>query len=124
MIGLALVIIVTNVGLLKVMSSNGFRNEDVSSYEARFGNLREHLSGVDKVGYMSDCQGNQNDAAARLFIAQYAVAPVIVVDSIESELVIGNFCHSKIDKALWTEKKLLLIKDFGEGVMLFRRAVR
>jgi hypothetical protein len=48
------------------------------------------------------------------------LSPLILVDSTEQEFVLGNF-NKGIKPEIYKKYKLNLVKDFGDGVMLFRK---
>lgn len=52
------------------------------------------------------------------YLAQYALAPVVVDHSSEHGLVVGNFPGAK---AFPPTENLQLVRDFGNGVLLFRK---
>jgi len=93
----------------------------VSLYEQRFAPLRAELSGTAAVGYLTDLPPNDISAHTELRLLQYAVAPVIVVKGAEQPLVIGNFHTASGVTASTRDKGLMLVKDLGNGVMLYRR---
>lgn len=105
----------------------GFKNlktQNISYYEKRFEGLRHNLPSRGVVGYISDDTNDGEDSKARMFVAQYALAPVIIVRSLEHELVIGNFRKPVDEKKLCSSYCLTIIKDFGNGVFLFKRTAK
>jgi hypothetical protein len=54
--------------------------KDISEQEKKYKKLREILPVTDVVGYISDDQKDEN--AGRYYIAQYALAPIIVTRSL------------------------------------------
>ena len=120
---IALAALAADVGLLKdaAGSADPSRPEMVAAYEERFAGLRGALRGNDSAGYMTDLPPHDVSAQTELRLLQYAVAPVIVVNSIHQKLVIGNF-HTTAGVAEATRGQgLTLVKDLGKGVILFRR---
>ncbi len=78
--------------------------------DQRFSALRSSLPPQGIVGYIGD-PGNLAD----YYLAQYALAPLVVDRSPNHPLVVGNF-PSSLHPA---PHNLQLIKDFGNGVLLF-----
>ena len=103
------------------------RSDEVTQHESRFQQLKELLPPRTAVGYVTDPtpQGPASDdqlprlAFKRYLLTQYALLPAIVLPGIQGALVVGNFYSSNgIDSE--ATRGLTLIRDFGDGVMLFR----
>jgi hypothetical protein len=107
------------------------RPDEVSRYEARFRALKQAVPGHGVVGYVSDDPGAMADQASpearrsfkRYLITQYALVPVVVLRSLDAELVVGDFSASTPDGAS-TPPGFVMVKDFGQGIVLFRRLSR
>ena len=103
--------------------------DDVSANERRFAALRPLLPVHGLVGYLSDPElagatpRDSNAAALRQFrrylLAQYALAPALLVKGTEPELVVGNFDPGTTPTA---PGGLRIVRDFGDGLVLFRRS--
>ena len=97
--------------------------DNISLYEKRFEGLEKILPPHGIVGYISDKPITSYtwmpdaEIIAQYYLTQYAVAPVVVDNSIERKLVIGNF--HKRDISLPQDKKFTVIEDLGNGVVLF-----
>jgi GT2 family glycosyltransferase len=106
------------------------RPDEITSYEARFGQLREILPPRARVGYVTDRQpqGVEGDEGPRLafkryLLTQYALLPAIVLPDDGAPLVVGNFSAANgVDSA--ATRDLTLVRDFGDGVMLFRASAQ
>lgn len=99
------------------------RRDRISQYERRFEGLKKILPTHGVVGYLSHRQAQDirfDAGTAEFYLTQYALAPLIVMYSPERDLVIGNFGASRVDPEIFEDRDLTLIKDFGNGVMLFR----
>lgn len=98
------------------------RPSAIDQYLTRFGGIRAALPTRGVVGYISEPKGKEilhgGDYYRKFHLAQYALAPLIMVDSPEGDLVIGNFANGTRAPKL---PGLTLVQDFGNGVMLFRR---
>ena len=79
------------------------------------------------VGYISNEQAEDirfDAGAAEYYLTQYALTPLVVAYSPNYPFVVGNFRQAVIDPQMYTSKDLVPLKDFGNGVVLFRRAGR
>lgn len=102
------------------------RTDEITRYDARFRALRQTLPPRARLGYVGDGRPGAEDSAdgprlafKRYLLTQYALLPAIVLPDAQGALVVGNFDASAgIDST--PTRGLLLIRDFGDGVMLFR----
>lgn len=97
--------------------------QNISQYENRFINLRQLLPQRGVIGYISDDENedDQDFTDSRIFLAQYYLSPVILVRSSDYSLVVGNFLDLTPDLETYRKQGLIPLKDFGNGVVLFRR---
>ena len=81
--------------------------------DQRFAALKAVLPARGVVGYIGE-----SSALARgdYYLAEYALSPLVVDDSTNHRLVIGNFPSSGSVPS--SVKNLQLVKDFGNGVLL------
>jgi len=89
------------------------RPDDVSRRsDQRFAALKLKLPASGVVGYLGE---SGDSATPDYYLAQYALAPLVVDLSADHPIVVGNFHSSsaEIPPNLW------LVEDFGNGVMLF-----
>jgi hypothetical protein len=103
--------------------------DEISAYERRFHDLRSALPDRGMVGYIgypepTGATPSDSNAAAllhfrRLLLAQYALAPIILVQNTEPELLVGNFIPGAVPPA---PHGFSLVRDFGDGLVLFRRS--
>lgn len=78
-------------------------------------------SGV--IGYLSDLPKSENAGVAAFLAAQYALAPrALTQDATPTEWVVGNFARPADFAALGAKSRLTVVRDFGNGVVLYRRA--
>jgi len=101
--------------------------DEITLYEKRFEELKKILPSHGVVGYISNKQAEDirfDAGAAEYYLTQYALTPLVVVYSPNYPLVVGNFRQAVIDPKIYTSRDLVPLKDFGNGVMLFRRARR
>jgi hypothetical protein len=78
-------------------------NEKIFAYEKAFQNV-EYL--------------------AQYVLTQYTLAPLIVRNSPEHPLVVGNFLDGPPAPGFLEKNSLVPIKDFGDGLILYRKDVR
>jgi len=96
--------------------------KDISEYEKKYEKLREVLPVNGVVGYISDDQKDEN--AGRYYIAQYALAPIIVTRSLDHKIIIGNFRTSSPKSEICEKYGLVTVKDFGNGLIIFSRDIK
>ena len=89
----------------------------IAEYEQRFETIKRDLPPDAVVGYVTD---QPPDPAMDLRLAQYALAPVIVSRTGQTELVVGNFHDPAQMPGIVRQKGLVLVKDYGQGVALLR----
>ncbi|MCX5716022.1 MAG: hypothetical protein NTV07_04060 [Candidatus Omnitrophica bacterium] len=100
--------------------------DDITLYESRFNAVKTYLPKQGVIGYISDRKAEDIRFAgvetARYYLSQYALAPVVVDYNVNHPFVLGNFTGSFDRAQMQASKGLLLIKDFGNGVVLFKKA--
>jgi hypothetical protein len=80
--------------------------------DQRFALLKARLPVDGVVGYI----GSSGDSATPdYYLTQYALAPLVVDNSSDHAIVIGNFPSSQAPR---TPQNLRLVEDFGNGVLL------
>ncbi len=91
----------------------------VERYEQRFIAVRQELPSGAILGYLSDSPAD--DDARAYFMAQYALAPVVLTRDLQGrQLILGNFVSGRVDPDLLRGRGLILARDFGNGVVLLR----
>lgn len=90
----------------------------MSMQEKRFEAVKHELPPGTVVGYVSDLPAS----SGIILSAQYALVPVILGDGMAHEFVIGNFSKPQDFAAFGRARNLTLVRDFGDGVTLFRNA--
>lgn len=97
-------------------------SDPVSVTEARLAPLRSILPPRAVVGYVSDAaSADGREEFRRYLLAQYVLAPVIVIDSTEPELVIGDFTSAGSSPEV---HGLQPVWGGGTGVVLLARPTR
>lgn len=102
------------------------KTDSISHYEKRFEGIKKYLPARGVVGYISGADAKDirfaGQETAKYYLTQYAVSPTIVEYAAARDLVIGNFEPGTAFSEAVHEKRLTAIKDFGNGVMLLKRA--
>jgi hypothetical protein len=91
---------------------------NVGGYERRYAGIRPLLPRRGVVGYLSD----RMDAGEQYFLTQYALVPLVVSRSPGHAVVVGNFFDPGTGPTLAREHGLVVVRDFGEGLLLLRQA--
>jgi hypothetical protein len=125
---LALVSIASSASLLRragPITPGRMGKDEITLYLRRFEPLRRALPARVTVGYEADSEDPLTDRqeVKRFYLTQYALAPAIVVAGVDRNLVIGNYRDPSRCRVCWS-KNFALVKDFGQGLMLFRRSAR
>jgi len=94
---------------------------DVTMHIKRFEALRQELPSRGIAGYISDDTADDYASEIRIYLAQYSLAPVILVRSLDQQLVVGNFRNSSPDLEIYNRMGLIPQKNYGSGVVLFKR---
>lgn len=105
--------------------------DPVTLHEERIAKLKGALPAFSEVGYATTVENEkiftyekafQNvEYLAQYVATQYTLAPLIVRNSPELPLVVGNFLDGPPAPGFLEKYGLVPIKDFGEGLILYRR---
>jgi hypothetical protein len=95
--------------------------EQIPSFLARFSELHKELPAHGEVGYINDATPDATVRQEEYYLTQYALAPAVVLDTSDQTLVVGNF-HQATDQAMLKARHLTVVRDFGAGVLLLRKA--
>ena len=89
-------------------------------YDARLAPLKAVLPPDAIVGYVTDEEGDVRHRVKYFYLTQYDLCPVLVVRGKSYPYVIGGYYD--IDNPRRTDAAdLLLVRDFGAGIELYRR---
>ncbi len=93
--------------------------DGVTEFNQRFAALRTMLPPRGIIGYMTDADAPPGDTntVAEYHLTQYAVAPVLVVNSPDQRFVIGNF-HRVVTAGSLRDRGFKVIREFGNGIAL------
>ena len=86
--------------------------DEIARSDHRFAALKATLPERGIMGYVGE---TGDSAVGHYYLAQYALAPLVLDHSEKHPLVVGNFSASPAA----SPEGLHLIKDFGNGVLLF-----
>jgi hypothetical protein len=103
---------------IKYFRMNGTELTGSSGYIVRFDALRKELPTFGKVGYWSNADQDPGDLEFHL--TQFALAPTLLEKTTSHQLVVGNIAKDPKPEELQA-MGLTLVKDYGLGVVLYRR---
>ena len=85
-------------------------NQVAARSDRRFSAIKTQLPGHGVVGYV----GDPGQSPGEYYLAQYALAPVVIDHSLNHSLIVGNFSKAPFLIPL----NLEMVHDFGNGVLL------
>lgn len=94
----------------------------IAAQLTRFEALRAAVPEGATLGYVTDAEPGSTLENVLLHSAAYALAPHLLDANPNHDWVIGNFTQPRDFAAIGQSKGLQLQKDFGNGVVLYRRA--
>ena len=119
---------VAAIGLVVLALLSGFRflldiiatptpdaASSISTFDTRFAALKSAVPGETVLGYFTDSDMQDVAVQAEYHVAQYALAPIIVLNRSDQKLVVGM-----LHKPGNPPPNFELVRDFGNGVKLFR----
>jgi hypothetical protein len=105
--------------------------DPVTIHEERIRQLKDFLPASGAVGYITTVENDRIFADEKAFrnveylaqyvLTQYTLAPLIVLNSPELPLVVGNFLDGPPAPGFLEKNGLVPVKDFGDGLILYRR---
>ena len=98
-----------------ILSPSEVDNDKMTEYLHRFDSMRDTVKHYEVVGYVDDAA-----YSAGWFQAQYALAPTILVQGTDREIVVVNLHVDSSEARTTVERELQLIRDYGGGVRLYR----
>jgi hypothetical protein len=96
----------------------------IAAAERRFAGAMELLPQAAIIGYISDMPVGDSAGSIAYMSAQYGLAPhpLIPVERSAGEWAIGNFARPGDFAAFGARLGLTLVRDFGEGVVVYQRS--
>jgi hypothetical protein len=119
---IALFSLMSSVSLLRrtISGREHLNGVELPAFKRRISVVRSHLPEDAIVGYVSDLKPDPSLRSQLEYrMTQYALVPVIVEDNTTHPYVIGNF-HAPVTDRTPELRGLMIIKDFGDGVLLLR----
>lgn len=98
-------------------------SEAIVMDEDRFTGIRALLPARGTIGYLSDTGGIARNPKA-YYLTQYYLAPLVVAEDPEHDLVIANFVSPSAIATLAAARGLTVEHDFTNGVALLSRRTR
>ncbi|MFH1790646.1 MAG: hypothetical protein ABH885_01510 [Candidatus Omnitrophota bacterium] len=97
-------------------------SDSVSVYSKRFNVVREALPPGGVIGYISnkppEFLEKDNAEAARYYMAQSFLAPVVIANDPDRGIILGNF--SQLPEAgKFKGRRYKMVKNFGNGIFIF-----
>jgi hypothetical protein len=126
----ALLALWSTVDFYDTSSERAGANADVykiGEQTARFQDLISALPATGVVGYVSDAPTSQTIGAVLYSGAQYTLAPRLVTSQSPKpgpEWVIGDFSKPLDAAQFGNQRGLTLVRDFGNGAVLYRNRAR
>lgn len=117
---LALTPLLTNLkyfGVNRTVDLSAIGKDQITLEENRFTEIRKVLPARGVVGYVND-ETDIDEGTRKYYVTQYAIAPLIVVRGADRPLVVGDFSANGQRLPAPLENRTL-IKDFGNGILLF-----
>jgi hypothetical protein len=119
--------VLTNVYELKqlvgVLASQ--QEDGIERYTDRLEQLRTLLPRTGRVGYVGDVPADaistNPDALKTYGLTQYALVPLVVRPGTGYPFIIGNFSNPVA--AARARKELMVVRDFGNGLMLLQKQI-
>jgi hypothetical protein len=94
--------------------------DQISRYEARFDELKTLLPSTGSVGYVTSEHLPSGEAKLHYGLTTYTLSPLHIERTASHTFIIGNFPNIEAGDIPLFEN-LILVKNFGNGVMLFTR---
>lgn len=134
---LALLLILTLAASLNLLyqGARSYRNlpetDPVTFHEGRINQLKAALPATAAVGYVTTVDNEKIflyertlfnvEFLAQYMLTQYTLAPLIVYNSPDHPLVVGNYISGSPDHDFLKRKALVPIRDFGDGLVLYQK---
>ena len=136
-VGLLLLLGLTLAASLNLLYQNGkaypdfLKTDPVTIHERRINQIKGALPGTAAVGYVTAVDNEKIfyyerslsnvEFLAQYILTQYTLAPVIVYNSPDYPLVVGNYIDGSPDPGFLKRKALIPVRDFGDGLLLYQK---
>jgi hypothetical protein len=138
--GIILLVVLTGYSVLNLLWQ-GIRSypdlpetDPVTIHETRIAQLLPMIPPDGEVGYVTTVENDRIFAAEKNFtnveflaqyvLTQYTLAPRIVRNSPALPLVVGNYIDGPPPPGFLEQNRLVPLKDFGDGLVLYRREMK
>ena len=102
-----------------------FYNQKAESKEThhvrRLENLKDILPEQGIVGYFTNREYNTVDDTMFFFLTQYALSPLIILRGTEPQIIIADVNDSFNIVEFSSKYNCSLLKNFGDGILVFRK---
>ena len=102
--------------------------EGMARYEKRFAEVRNVLPRFGVIGYLSDPTNDREVTQGlydrRYHSAEYHLAPLVITNSLEPDVILGNFFSRQAMEKAVAEHKLVVLNDFDNGVFILGKGGR
>jgi len=94
--------------------------DGVTQFTARYQPVRSLLPDKGVIGYMTDpaAAADELNATAEFYLVQYALAPIVVVNSPNQRFIVSNF-HVMMTTGAMADQGFKLVREYGNGVAVF-----
>lgn len=136
-VGLLLLLGLTLAASLNLLYQSGkvypdfLKTDPVTIHERRINQIKSALPQTVSVGYVTAVDNEKIfyyerslsnvEFLAQYILTQYTLAPVIVYNSPDYPLVVGNYIDGSPDPGFLKRKALIPVKDFGDGLILYQK---
>jgi len=97
------------------LNGEALGRDPMTLFGTRLEGIRRDLPRCGVVGYLTDPPNSINQ---ELVCTRYYLTPLVVLPYSQQHLIIGNF-HKPLPTKLVSEWHLVLLRDYGNGTMLF-----
>lgn len=120
-IGLVMLVSLVNTFSQLKNSPRDVVTDPVTQGAKRFAPLKQVLPRYGAVGYVNDAEAAEHDEQSEVGLdyAQYELAPLVVDKGSHYQFVIGDFRDPGNVSRFASEMNIKLIRDFGNGLVLF-----
>ena len=102
-----------------------FNNQKVENKETRhvrrFEKIKDLLPEQGILGYFTNREYSTDDDTRFFFLTQYALSPLIIVRSTKPQIIIADVSNSFNIIEFSNKYNCCLLKNFGDGILLFRK---
>ena len=139
-VGLLLLLGLTLAASLNLLYQNGkaypdfLKTDPVTIHERRINQIKGALPGTAAVGYVTAVDNEKIfyyerslfnvEFLAQYILTQYTLAPVLVYNSPDYPLVVGNYIDGSPDVDFLKKNRLTPVRDFGDGLILYQKELK